>query len=52
MAALNSAARKAIRAAGFTLADWARMHGGSDGTWSGDQCGCPDDRCANGFHHM
>jgi len=20
--------------------------------WSGDECGCPDDRCANGFHHM
>ena len=22
------------------------------GKWSGDVCGCPDGRCANGFHHM
>ncbi|MEU8226171.1 hypothetical protein [Kribbella sp. NPDC048915] len=21
-------------------------------TWTGDLCGCTDDRCANGFHHM
>lgn len=48
---LNATARAAIREAGFTLAEWARIHGGSDGKWTGDQCGCPDDRCANGFHH-
>jgi len=52
MAKLNAAARAAIREAGFTLAEWSRMYGGSDGKWTGDQCGCPDDRCANGFHHM
>jgi hypothetical protein len=22
-----------------------------DGSWRGDVCGCPDDRCADGFHH-
>lgn len=49
---LNATAKAAIRGAGFTLAEWSRMHGGSGGTWTGDQCGCPDDRCANGFHHM
>jgi hypothetical protein len=52
MAALNASAKAAIRAAAFTPAEWARMHGGSDGKWTGDQCGCPDDRCANGFHHI
>ena len=52
MTALNAAARAALRGAGFTLAEWARMHGGTDGKWTGDQCGCPDDRCANGFHHI
>lgn len=51
MTALNAAARAVIRGAGFTLAEWSRMHGGTDGKWTGDQCGCPDDRCANGFHH-
>ena len=52
MTALNATAKAAIKEAGFTLAEWTRMHGGLDGTWTGDQCGCPDDRCANGFHHM
>jgi hypothetical protein len=50
--ALSATAKAAIRAAGFTVAEWSRMHGGSGGKWTGDQCGCPDDRCANGFHHM
>jgi hypothetical protein len=50
--ALNAAALRAIRDAGFTRAEWARMNGNPDGKWSGDQCGCPDDRCANGFHHI
>jgi hypothetical protein len=25
---------------------------GYRGEWGGDQCGCFDDRCANGFHHF
>ncbi len=52
MARLNAQARQAIREAGLTQAEWARLNGSPDGTWSGDQCGCPDDRCANGFHHI
>ncbi len=52
MTALNATAKAMIRAAGFTLADWSRIHGNSGGKWTGDECGCPDDRCANGFHHM
>lgn len=52
MAKLNAQARQAIREAGLTLAEWARVNGSTDGTWTGDQCGCPDDRCANGFHHV
>jgi hypothetical protein len=51
MTALNAAALAAIRDAGFTRAEWLRMHG-YDGKWTGDSCGCKDDRCANGFHHM
>jgi hypothetical protein len=51
MAALNTTAKAAIRAAGFTEAQWAAMWGYRGGKWGGDQCGCFDDRCANGFHH-
>jgi len=52
MTALNATAKAAIKDAGFTLAEWARMHSSPDGKWYGDQCGCPDNRCANGFHHV
>jgi hypothetical protein len=52
MTALNAVAKAAIREAGFTLAEFARVHGSPDGKWSGDACGCTDSRCANGFHHM
>jgi hypothetical protein len=51
MAALNATARTAIREAGFTSTEWSMMWGYADGNWGGDQCGCQDDRCANGFHH-
>ncbi|MGH3271727.1 MAG: hypothetical protein ACRDN1_22085 [Trebonia sp.] len=47
---LNATTRTALRDAGFTPAQWARMWG-YRGEWGGDQCGCFDDRCANGFHH-
>lgn len=50
MAKLNAAAKAALREAGFTQAQWATLWGYRDG-WGGDQCGCFDDRCANGFHH-
>jgi hypothetical protein len=51
MAKLNAAAKAALRDAGFTPAQWAVMWG-YRGEWGGDACGCLDDRCANGFHHM
>jgi hypothetical protein len=50
MTALNATAKATLRDAGFTQAEWIRIHG-YDGKWTGDICGCPDDRCANGFHH-
>lgn len=50
MTDLSPAARMALHDAGFTPAQWAAMHGLGD-TWTGDTCGCPDPRCANGFHH-
>jgi hypothetical protein len=48
---LNATAKAALREAGFTPTEWIRIHG-YEGKWTGDVCGCPDDRCANGFHHM
>jgi hypothetical protein len=50
MAALNATAKAALKAAGVSQAAWARVHF-ADGRWHGDACGCPDDRCMNGFHH-
>lgn len=47
---LNIHARNTIREYGFTVAEWIRIHG-YEGQWTGDQCGCFDDRCANGYHH-
>lgn len=47
---LNAEAKDRLRQAGITQADWIRYWG--DGTsWRGDACGCPDDRCMDGFHH-
>lgn len=52
MADLNAAARAAIREAGLTVAEFAKMQGYQDGKWHGDACGCTDTgRCMNGFHH-
>lgn len=47
---LNNTAREQLRNAGFSPAEWARRNHYTDGTWGGDACGCPDDRCI-GFHH-
>jgi hypothetical protein len=49
---LNATARATLRAAGITPSEWARRNWSANGTWSGDVCGCPDNRCANGFHHL
>ena len=51
MAALNKDAKIVLRDAGITPATWARANYMDSGTWSGDSCGCPDDRCKDGFHH-
>ena len=56
MTALNATAKAQLRAAGITQADWARTSAGQlpaascTPEWTGDACGCPDDRCI-GFHH-
>jgi hypothetical protein len=47
---LNADAKATLKAAGISQADWAREHFGTT-TWRGDACGCPDDRCTEGFHH-
>jgi hypothetical protein len=48
---LNAAARQELRWAGITAPGWARWCGWQDGQWHGDLCGCPDDRCMDGYHH-
>ena len=50
MTKLNATAKAMLRDAGITQAAWFRANG-YDGNWGGDICGCPDSRCANGFHH-
>lgn len=51
---LNPTARATLAAAGVPVALWARANyaTGDRPTWTGDVCGCPDNRCANGFHHI
>jgi hypothetical protein len=49
MTRLSFDAREQLQDAGITQAAWAREHF-ADGTWHGDRCGCPDDRCI-GHHH-
>jgi len=49
---LNDAAKAALRDAGVSQAAWARANYMPDGRWSGDACGCPDDRCKDGYHHF
>lgn len=49
---LNAEARQRLRWAGLTAPAWARWCNNSeDGQWYGDRCGCPDDRCMDGYHH-
>ena len=51
MSTLNKTARRRIQAFGLTVAGYTRYHFPS-GKWGGDACGCADDRCKDGFHHM
>lgn len=39
-----------LEQAGLTEREWARANYMRSGTWSGDRCGCMDDRCI-GYHH-
>lgn len=47
---LSSAARATIQDYGWGVAEYIR-HWYPDGAWGGDRCGCPDDRCRDGYHH-
>jgi hypothetical protein len=47
--ALSASVVAALADSGLTEADYARSFW-PDGVWSGDACGCADDRCI-GFHH-
>lgn len=49
MTRLSFDAREQLKDAGISQAAWSREHF-ADGTWGGDKCGCPDDRCI-GYHH-
>jgi hypothetical protein len=52
MTALNATAKAALKEAGISQAAWARANYCPDGIWRGDACGCFDNRCANGYHHV
>ncbi len=47
---LTPAARSQITGHGLSIADYVR-HWYPNGRWGGDRCGCPDDRCRDGYHH-
>lgn len=47
---LTPLARATIQDYGWTVADYIRQWC-PDGQWHGDRCGCPDDRCRDGYHH-
>lgn len=50
---LNKMARNRILASGLTIAGYSRYwFPNGKGKWGGDACGCPDDRCKDGFHHQ
>lgn len=51
MTALSADARRTIKGwqPGVTIAGYVRHYSGG-AKWSGDSCGCADDRCI-GFHH-
>jgi hypothetical protein len=51
MTKLNDAAKAVLRDAGISQAAWLRANGYADGAWGGGACGCPDDRCKDGYHH-
>lgn len=51
MARLNEDARTILASFDVTPRQWTKHHQPYGGRWSGDACGCPDDRCI-GHHHL
>lgn len=49
MVTLNAQARETLKYAGISRAQWIKTRG-NEGAWTGDRCGCSDDRFI-GFHH-
>lgn len=47
---LTPLTRSIIQDYGWTVAAYVRRWD-PDGVWRGDRCGCPDDRCRDGYHH-
>jgi hypothetical protein len=50
MTRLNATALSVLRESGVSPSMWARANWCADGTWTGDRCGCPDDRCTGHRH--
>lgn len=48
---LTAAAVAVLAQHGLSPEQWIAAEG-YEGKWTGDVCGCPDSRCANGFHHQ
>lgn len=49
---LDHNARQELKWSDITQAEYRRHHFGPDAQrWYGDTCGCPDDRCKDGYHH-
>lgn len=52
---LSLEAQGIIRSAGFTVREYVEHFGAAKSRgvleWSGDTCGCTDDRCRDGYHH-
>jgi len=46
---ITQAVRNDLKGAGLSLVRYSRLTTGA-AAWSGDVCGCPDDRCV-GHHH-
>ena len=47
---LSPLARSELSDRGASIAAYVR-YWFPDGEWRGDRCGCPDDRCRDGYHH-
>lgn len=51
-AVLGRYARRVLAERGVTASEYlTHVYGSPDAGWHGDRCGCPDDRCRDGYHH-